>query len=112
MDYHQFYNICFAKTGIYEVFKIGQPRDEELRSLAQELAFDWISLGRMLGLSDVTLIEVNKAYHEEEEKIYNVLTKWKQLESEPSYQALALLLDDGFIERHDLIERFCHNKGK
>ena len=95
------------------MFKIGQPRDEELRSLAQELAFDWMSLGRMLGLSDVTLIEVDKANREEEDKIYALLTKWKkQLKSEASYQALALLLDDGFIDRHDLIERYCPDKGK
>ena len=113
MDYHQFYNICFAKTGIDEVFRIGQPRDKELRSLAQELVFDWISLGRMLDLSDVTLIQVDKAYREEEDKIYNVLIKWKkQLKSKASYQALALSLDDGFIDRPDLIERYCHDKGK
>ena len=28
-----------------------------------------------------------------------------------SYQTLALLLDDRRIERHDLVERYCHDNG-
>ena len=29
-----------------------------------------------------------------------------------SYQTLTLLLDDRRIERHDLVERYCHDNGK
>ena len=153
MDYHHYYNICFAETGREEVFKIGQPEDKELRNLAHDFVIDIKTLCEMLDLKDLPL---NRIYRNrrEEHQIYTVLAKWKgSRESvkcyetynpkdlrctrsetyeptdllllpsaewkellEPgaiaSYQTLALLLDDRRIERHDLVERYCHDYGK
>ena len=101
------------KTDRGEIFKIGQPGDEELQSLSQEFVINWRSLGMMLGLTDRTLNEIDEANSEEEDKIYTMLTQWKKsLGSMANYQALALLLENFFIDRHDLIERYCHDKGK
>ena len=137
MDYHHYYNICFAETGIEEVFKKGQPEDEELRNLAYDFVIDLKSLCEMLDLTDLPLEEIY-ATGREENQIYAVLAKWNgSRESVPryynaividtmnkihrertdelsiaSYQTLAQLLDDRRIERHDLVERYCHDNSK
>ena len=137
MDYHHHYNICFAETDIEEVFKKGQPEDEELRNLANDFVIDLKSLCEMLNLTDLPLEEIY-ATGREENQIYAVLAKWNgSRKSVPSYdmaflidamnaihrertdelsiatyQTLALLLDDRRIERHDLVERFCHDNSK
>ena len=102
VDYQYYYNFCFAKTGRKEVFKKGQPGDEELLSLATEFAFDWISIGMMLNLTDLTLLKKN-----------HLLTKWKEsLGYGASYQALAWVLDNRFINMYHLVKRYCRDKGK
>ena len=159
MDYHHYYNICFAETGREEVFKTGQPQEKELRNLAHDFVIDMKSLCEMLDLTDLHLEDIY-GNRPEEHQIYTVLQKWKGsrksmacyetfdpldlscnrlpvdstyeineltdilflpsaewmelLESGviASYQTLALLLDDRRIERHDLVERYCHDNGK
>ena len=39
------------------MFKIGQPKDVEFLSLAQDFGINWRSLVMMLGLTDLTLNE-------------------------------------------------------
>ena len=51
------------------MFKIGQPKDVEFLSLAQDSGINWRSLVMMLGLTDLTLNEIDKANREEEDKI-------------------------------------------
>ena len=95
------------------MFKIGQPGDDELLSLSQEFVINWRWLGMMSGLTHLTLNEIDEAYDEESDKMYAVLRTWKEsLGSGASYEALALLLDEFVIPRHDLIERYCYDKGK
>ena len=113
MDYIHYYNFYFAKSGREEVFKIGQPEDEELHSLSQKIGINWRWLGLKSGLTDLTLNEIDEANGEESDKMYAVLRKWKEsLGSGASYEALALLLNKCFIHRHDLIVRYFHGKGK
>ena len=114
MDYHHHYNFCFAKTDREEVFKIGQPEDEELLSLAREIESIWRSFGLLVGLEAPTLTEIDKRYPRALDKTYAVLRKWKELlGSGATYEALAVLLNNAFINRRDLIERFCcHEEGK
>ena len=116
MDYHHYYNFCFAKTDREEFFKTGQPGNEELLSLAKECDIDLLSLGWILGPTNLTLTEINTAVSERLDRanhIYTMLKKWMEcLRSGASYRALALLLDTASINRRDLIERFCHDKGK
>ena len=116
MDYHHCYNFCFAKTDREELFKTGQPGDEELLSLAKECDIDLLSLGWILGPPNLTLTEINTAVSERLDRakhIYTMLEKWKErLRRGANYRALALLLDTTSINRRDLIERFCHDKGK
>ena len=67
----------------------------------------------MTGLTHLTLNEIDEANGEESDKMYAVLRKWKEsLGSGASYEALALLLNKCFIHGHDLIEIYCHDKGK
>ena len=113
MDYHHYYDLYFAKSGSEEVFKKGQPGDEELLSLSQEVMINWRPLGMMSGLTDLTLNEIDKANREESDKMYAVLREWKDsLRSGASYEALAWLLDKFFIHSCDLIGRYCHDIGK
>ena len=113
MDYHHHYNFCFAKTGREEVFKIGQPEDEELLSLAHEIESIWRSFGLLVGLEAPTLTEIDERYPRASDKTYAVLRKWKELlGSGASYRALALLLDNAFINGRDLIKTYCHEEGK
>ena len=93
--------------------KIGQPEDEELLRLSQKFVINWRSLGMMTGLTHLTLNEIDEANGKESDKMYAVLRKWKEsLGSGASYEALALLLNKCFIHGHDLIEIYCHDKGK
>ena len=113
MDYRHQYDFYFAKSGREEVFKIGQPGDEELLMLSQKFVINWRWLGMMSGLTHPTLNEIDEANGEESDKMYAVLRKWKESHgSVASYEALALLLDKCFIHGHDLIERYCRNEGK
>ena len=104
MDYHHYYNFCFAKTGREE---------EELLSLANETASVWKSLGKIFGLAYPTVIEIEKADCEAPDKIYAVLRKWKEsFGSGASYQALARVLDRVLIKRPELIEKHYDGIGK
>ena len=97
---------------IGEVFKIGQPSDEELRSLSQKF-MNLTLLGSMLGLPDYILSFAKLSGRGEEDKVYTMLTKWKgALGFRASYGELARVLDDLFIDGHNLIERYCHDIGK
>ena len=104
MDYHHYYNFCFAKTGREE---------EELLSLANETPSVWKSLGKIFGLTDLTVIEIERADCKAPDKIYAVLRKWKEsLGSGASYQALARVLDRVLIKRPDLLENYYDGIGK
>ena len=113
MDYHHHYNFCFAKTGREEVFKTGEPKEKELLSLAHEIESIWRSFGLLAGLEAPTLTEIDERYPRASGKTYGVLREWKELlGSGASYRALALLLDNAFINGRDLIKTYCHEEGK
>lgn len=95
------------------MFKIGQPLFGELASITDSIVSAWRPLGMMLGLTDMTLIEIDEANHQVSDKVHAVLRKWREsLGSEASYEALADGLDNAFIKRHELVRRYCHDKGK
>ena len=95
------------------MFKKGQPGDKELLSLSQEFVVNWGSLGMMPSLTHLTLNYLDEAYPEESYKTSVVLREWKDsLGSKASYQALAQLLDIAFTYMRDLVETYCHDKGK
>ena len=97
---------------IGEVFKIDQPSDEELKSLSQEFV-NWRPLGIMLGFIDYTLELIDQTNREEEDKIYTMLTQWKEaLGFRAGYGELARVLNNFFIDGHNLIERYCRDTGK
>ena len=113
MDNHHYYNICLAKTGEKEVFKKGQPKEEELFILAQDMMSTWRSLGVVLNRTTQTLSEIDKSNLEEENKPYVALKEWKEaVKSRASYQALAWVLNTAFVNRRDLVEKYCRGKGK
>ena len=60
------------------VVKHGTPTDDELEDLSDEIAENWIKLGRRLRVSDLTIQEINKAHDQLSEKGYHMLKHWKQ----------------------------------
>ena len=113
MDYHHNYNFCFAKTVREKVFKIGQPREEELLSLAYDIVLTWRSFDVFVNQTPRTSAEIDKFSNKEEVKPHAMLKEWKKaLRSGAGYRALARLLDTVFINRHDLVEKYCLGRGK
>ena len=113
MDYHYYYNFCFPKTDQEQLFKIGQPRREELLSLAHDIVSFWRTLRGVSCPTPLTLAAINTSNSAELDKTYTWLKhQRKELGSRASYQALALKLDERFIRMHHLVKRYCHDKGK
>ena len=72
----------------------------------------WKPFGMILGLEAPILTEIDKSF-ESSDKMYAMLRKWKESPgSEASYKALADGLENALIKRHDLVERYCHDRGK
>ena len=58
-------------------------------------------------------MEIDELHPREEGKLYAMLKRWKdKLGSTASYGALARVLDIALINRRDLVERYCHDRGK
>lgn len=113
MDYYYYYYFCFAKIGREVLFKTGQPKDKELLSLAREIKSIWRPLGVVLGLTNATMDEIHEDNPKVLDKSYTMLRKWKESRgSGASYQNLAEGLDNEVFKRHDLVERYCNDKGK
>jgi len=60
------------------VVKLGTPTDDELEDLGDEIAENWIKLGRRLRVSNLTITEINKAHDQLSEKGYHMLKHWKE----------------------------------
>ena len=113
MDYHHQYNFYFAKSGREEVFKIGQVVDEELLSLSQKIVINWIWFGMISDSTYLTLNEIDEANGEKSVEMYYLLGKWKDWpECKARYRALAEVVEIAFSSMRDLVETYCHDKGK
>ena len=90
--------------------KRDKPTPIELQNLAVQIAEKWKQLGRLLGVSDAKLTEIDHANAQLSEKGYAMLTFWTQNEGfAATYQALGHALED--VHRRDLAETFCYIKG-
>ena len=95
------------------MFKTDQPGNKELLSLAHEIVSIWSSLGSILGLTKANLDLIDGQQSLVLDKSYAMLRKWMESNgSEATYQKLAEGLDNKVIKRRDLVERYCHDKGK
>ena len=113
MDYYHNYNICFAETGREEVFKTGQPEDQELRSLAHDIVSFWRTPCFVFRRKIQTLVEISRFHSIELNKTFDKLIKWMEASgSEKSYQELAEFLKINIDNVKDLEKRYCHDKGK
>ena len=73
----------------------------------------WKPFGMILGLEAPILTEIDNSFLEKSDKMYAMLRKWKESPgSKASYKALADGLENALIKRHDLVERFCYDRGK
>jgi len=80
--------------------------------LGNDIAENWIKLGRRLRVSDLTIQEINKAHDQLSEKGYHMLKHWKQEKgSAATYQALCDALQHTRVQRQDLAEKFCYING-
>ena len=108
MDYYHNYYICFAETSREEVFKTGQPEDEELRSLAHDIVSFWRTPCFVLRRTTQTSAEINRFHPNELDKLNDGLREsWMA-----SYQRLAESLNASLGKTPDLVKRYCHDKGK
>ena len=83
-----------------------------MEELGDEIAKEWIKLGRRLEVSDSTIEEINKAHDQLSEKGYHMLKHWKQRKgSAATYQALCEALQHKLVRRKDLAEKFCYING-
>ena len=95
------------------LFKQGIPDDTELLSLGQDIVSIWRNVGLALGLKNSYLDEIHEDHPKALDKSYAMLRKWKEsLGSEASYQRLAEGLGHKAVERRDLIESYCRDKGE
>ena len=80
--------------------------------MGDEIAKDWIKLGRRLAVSDQNIEEIKKAQDQLSEKGYHMLKHWKQEKgSAATYQALGEALQHTLVQRKDLAEKFCYING-
>ena len=94
------------------VVKDGIPTDDELEKLGIDIADIWVKLGRRLAVTGPKLREIDKAHELLPEKGFRMLMHWKQSEgTAATYQALCGALQHEFVQRQDLLERFCYTKG-
>ena len=97
---------------IFFVEKEGTPRYDELELLGDEIAKDWMKLGRRLGVSVPIIEEINKAHVGLSEKGYHMLQYWKQEKcSAAAYRALSEALQHTRVQRKDLAVKFCYING-
>lgn len=94
------------------MFKQGTPDNEELLCLAQDAAKIWRPLGLALGLRDSHLDVISEDQQKTVDRAYAMLRKWKEsMGSEANYERLAQGLGHKAVERRDLVEHYCCDKG-
>ena len=88
--------------------KKGRPTREELGRLAAQIE-KWKPLGRQLDFDDASLTGFDRDHSEYREKVYAMLSEWKQRggAKNATYQILYDALCDELVACRDLAERFC-----
>ena len=97
---------------IFFVEKESTPRDDELELLGDDIAEDWMMLGRCLGVSDSILSEINSAHNQWSGMGYHMLKHWKRKNgSAATYRTLCEALQHPFVQRKDLAVKFFNLNG-
>ena len=95
------------------IFKLGAPDDTELLGIAHATVRIWRPLGLALGLRNSHLDEISEDQQNALDRAYAMLRKWKEtMGSEASYERLALGLGHQAVERRELIDGYCRDRGK
>ena len=97
-------------TGIYSV-KHGEPSNEELEYLSQELSGKWKTLGGRLGFSPAAISNYDGDNPKLTDKAFNMLKDWKQGQgSKATYTVLNKALCHKLVNCKLLAEQFCCDK--
>ncbi|PFX20310.1 putative serine/threonine-protein kinase pats1 [Stylophora pistillata] len=103
---------CSGKRLKQPKVKKGKPKEDELEELGYEIGEDWMVLGRRLGVTKPEIQNLKQQPDKLAERAYQMLLKWKQTKGcDATYQALNDALLHRFVQRKDLAERICLNKG-
>ena len=104
----------FTQTVKELIFKLGAPDDAELLSIAQNIVKIWRPLGLALGLTNSHLDEISEDHKDKVlERAYAMLRKWKEsIGSEANYERLAQGLDHQAVQKRELIDAFCRDRGE
>ena len=95
------------------MFKIGQPEDSELKSLATDIVSTWESYRLFICLGFPSFSVIDKSLLKKADATYFMLKRWRiSSGSGANYRALARVLNTTFINVHDLVKKHCHDKGK
>ena len=107
-------SIFFAtKTVTAPIFKLGPPDDTELLSIAHDIVKIWRPLGLALGLRNSHLDEISEDERKALDRAYAMLRKWKEsMGSDANYEKLAQGLCHQAVERRELIDAYCRDRGK
>jgi len=102
-----------TKTVKAPIFKLGSPDDTELLSIAHDIVKIWRPLGLALGLRDSHLDEISEDERKALDRAYAMLRKWKEsMGSDANYERLAQGLCHQAVERRELIDAYCRDRGK
>ena len=83
-----------------------------MEELGNEIAEEWMKLGRRLGVKEAKLQDIKQRYKELSERGYHILLDWKRKNGrEATYQILNSALRHKHVQRKDLAEQFCYNHG-
>ena len=83
-----------------------------MKELGNEIAKNWMKLGRGLGVKEAKLHDIQIEYEELSERGYHMLMHWKQENGhEATYQILNSALRHKLVQRKDLAEQICYNHG-
>ena len=94
------------------VIKQGTPTYEELEALAYQISGKWMKLGRLLGVKEPELENVDQRHKQLYKKAYHMLRIWKEENGRAAtHQRLTAALHHELMQRRDLAEQICHTHG-
>ena len=88
--------------------KDGEPSDEELEYLSQQLGDKWEELGRRLGFDEAAITNFDEDNKKLAKKAFKMLKDWKQKEGcQATYSVLNYALRHILVNLNRLAEQFC-----
>ena len=100
--------MTFLSILLGKVLKEGTLCSDDHQGLSNSISKGWRTLGRLLGIREEDLDDIDERGRDFCEKAYQMLRLWKEKNaSNATYRVLCRVLCDECLNRRDLAERFC-----